>query len=134
MKSPLSCDTTLITDASPLTSADNPESLTSPSCSLMLPPEAQKKMKAWIRSRHLICEGNFFVFATADFPTAERFSDCVQALGGTVISIEPADKIWIGQRQVFLYHAKASLHTPHHKLKQYWWKYGSFTHRFDNKP
>jgi phycoerythrin-associated linker protein len=100
----------------------------------MLPPEAHKKMQGWIRSRHLICSGNFFVFQTVDYSAVERFSDCVVALGGTLISVEPIDKIWMGdRRQVFLYQARASLHTPCHNLKQYWLKYGSFRTRFDQQ-
>lgn len=47
----------------------------------MLPPEAQKKMQCWIRSRHLICSGNFFVFETVDYAAVERFSDCITTLG-----------------------------------------------------
>lgn len=98
----------------------------------MLPPEAQKKMQCWIRSRHLICSGNFFIFETVDYSAVERFSDCVEGLGGTFISVEPVDKIWMGDhRQVLLYRAKASMHLPCHTLKQYWIKYGSFRTRFD---
>nr|WP_231662411.1 CpeR family transcriptional regulator [Pseudanabaena sp. 'Roaring Creek'] len=100
----------------------------------MLPPEAQKKMQSWIRSRHLICSGNFFVFETLDYSAVERFSDCVIALGGTVINVDAADKVWIGDhRQVVLYRSKASLHTPHHQLNQYWIKYGNFRTRFDEQ-
>lgn len=98
----------------------------------MLPPEAQKKMQGWIRSRHLICSGNFFVFETMDYGMIERFSTCVSALGGTVIAVDTTGKVWIGNhRQVLLYQVKASLHTPNHKLKQYWIKYGNFRTRFD---
>jgi phycoerythrin-associated linker protein len=98
----------------------------------MLPPEAQKKMQCWVRSRHLICSGNFFIFETVDYSAVERFSDCVEVLGGTFISVEPVDKIWMGDhRQVLLYRAKASMHLPCHTLKQYWIKYGSFRTRFD---
>jgi phycoerythrin-associated linker protein len=98
----------------------------------MLPPEAQKKMQCWIRSRHLVCSGNFFVFETVDYGAIDRFSDCVTVLGGTVISVDPVDKIWMGDhRQVILYRAKASLHAPCHELKQYWLKYGGFRSRFD---
>jgi phycoerythrin-associated linker protein len=98
----------------------------------MLPPEAEKKMQCWIRSRHLICSGNFFVFETVDYSAVDRFSECVAGLGGTVISVEPVDKIWMGDhRQVILYRARASLHTPCHALKQYWLKYGGFRSRFD---
>ncbi|MDJ0735012.1 MAG: CpeR family transcriptional regulator [Nostocaceae cyanobacterium] len=98
----------------------------------MLPPQAQKKMQCWIRSRHLICSGNFFIFETVDYAAVERFSECITALGGAFISVDAVDKIWMGDhRQVILYRAKASLHTPCHDLKQYWIKYGSFHTRFD---
>lgn len=100
----------------------------------MLPPLASKKMQAWIRSRHLICSGNFFIFETLEYSTVERFEECVKGLGGTFISVEPVRKVWIGNhRQVILYQAKASLHTPHHDLKQYWIKYGGFYTRFDDR-
>ncbi len=100
----------------------------------MLPPVAQKKMQGWIRSRHLVCSGHFFVFETVDYSAVERFTECVTVLGGTLISVEPIDKIWMGgHRQVILYQAKASLHTPCHDLRQYWIKYGSFRTRFDGR-
>jgi phycoerythrin-associated linker protein len=97
----------------------------------MLPPIAEKKLQAWIRSRHVICAGNFFIFETIDYAAIDRFSECVAALGGTIISVDSIGKIWIGERQVVLYQTKASLHTPQHQLKQYWIKYGSFRTRFD---
>ena len=101
----------------------------------MLPPQAEKKMKAWIRSRHLICSGNFFVLETVEFSTIDRFTNCVESLGGTVISVTPLRKVWIGNhRQVVLYQAKASLHTPHHNLNVYWYKNGSYRTRFDERP
>lgn len=51
-----------------------------------------------------------------------------------MIAVEPLKKIWIGNhRRVVLYRAKASLHTPHHELNQYWMKYGSFRTRFDER-
>jgi phycoerythrin-associated linker protein len=100
----------------------------------MLPPEARKKMQSWIRSRHLICSGNFFIFQTVDYSAIERYDEYIKALGGTLISVAPIDKVWIGDhRQVILYEAKASLHTPCHDLKQYWLKYGSFHTRFDQR-
>jgi len=100
----------------------------------MLPPVARKKMQAWIRSRHLICSGHFYIFETLEYSTVERFEECVKSFGGTLISVEPTRKVWIGDhRQVILYQAKASLHTPHHELKQYWIKYGGFHTRFDER-
>lgn len=101
----------------------------------MLPPESEKKMQGWIRSRHLICSGSFFVFETVDYGAIERFSNCVATLGGSIIAVDPVDKIWMGNhRQVMLYRVRASLLTPSHKLKQYWIKYGSFRTRFDANP
>jgi phycoerythrin-associated linker protein len=100
----------------------------------ILPPVADKKLQAWIRSRHLICSGNFFVFETVDYTAIERFTECITALGGTLICVECVGKFWIGDhRQVVLYRAKASIHTPCHDLKQYWIKYGSFYTRFDER-
>jgi phycoerythrin-associated linker protein len=100
----------------------------------VLPPTAEKKIQCWIRSRHVICSGNFFVFETVDYSAIERFIACIQALGGTVISVDPISKLWMGDhRQVILYRVKASLHTPHHDLKQYWIKYGNFRTRFDQQ-
>jgi phycoerythrin-associated linker protein len=98
----------------------------------LLPPVAENKIQCWIRSRHVICSGNFFVFETVDYSAVERFTDCIMTLGGSVISVDSVGKIWIGNhRQVILYRVKASLHTPHHDLKQYWFKYGSLRTRFD---
>lgn len=98
----------------------------------MLPPVARRKMQAWIRSRHLICSGSFFLFETLDYTAVERFEQCVISLGGSLISVEPSRRIWMGNhRQVILYQAKASLHTPHHELQQYWYKHGSLKTRFD---
>jgi phycoerythrin-associated linker protein len=126
------------TSAVPATSAKPPSAQLSANSTKattgMLPPEAEKKMQGWIRSRHLICSGNFYIFETVDYSAIERFDDCIVTLGGTLISVEPTGKIWMGaHRQVVLYQAKASLHTPCHDLKQYWIKYGSYRTRFDER-
>jgi phycoerythrin-associated linker protein len=100
----------------------------------MLPPIANKKMQAWIRTRHLICSGSFFVLETLEYTTVERFEECVKCLGGSLIVVDPIKRVWIGShRQVLLYRAKASLHTPNHDLRQYWIKYGGFYTRFDER-
>ncbi|MDJ0692691.1 MAG: CpeR family transcriptional regulator [Xenococcaceae cyanobacterium MO_188.B32] len=101
----------------------------------MLPPVARKKMQAWIRSRHLICAGNFFLFETLEYSAVERFEACINSLGGTLITVESVKHLWMGNhRRIILYQAKASLHTPHHNLKQYWFKYGGLHTRFDDSP
>lgn len=100
----------------------------------MLPPEASKKLRVWIRSRHLICEGSFFIFETVENSAIERFSDCIRSLGGTVISVQPVKKVWIGNhRQVLLQRVKASLLIPNNDLKQYWIKFGGVRTRFDER-
>jgi phycoerythrin-associated linker protein len=98
----------------------------------MLPLDAQKKIQSWIRSRHLIYDGNFLVFESVDNSAVDRFTECIEALGGTLISVESASRIWMGEhRQIVLYRAKASLFTPWPDVKNYWLKYGSFRTRFD---
>jgi phycoerythrin-associated linker protein len=98
----------------------------------MLLPNACQKMKTWIRSRHLIFSGQFLIFETLDYATVERFEECVLSLGGCFISVEHTKSVWMGDHhKVILYQAKASLHTPHHELRQYWFKHGSFRTRFD---
>lgn len=105
-----------------------------PARTQMLPPVARKKMQAWIRSRHLICSGNFFIFETVEYSAIERFEQCVTSLGGTLISVDPVKRVWMGNhRQVILYQARASLHTPHHDLRQYWFKYGRFSTKFEER-
>lgn len=100
----------------------------------MYPLQAEKKLESWIRSRHLICSGSFFILETVEYSTVDRFVECVETLGGTLIAVDSVKKLWIGtHRQVILYRAKVSLNTPHHSLRQYWSKYGSFYTRFDER-
>jgi phycoerythrin-associated linker protein len=95
---------------------------------------AIKKLQTWIKSYHLICEGNFFVLETVESSMVERFEQYITILGGSLISVESIKKIPRGNhRQVILYQAKASLHTPHHDLKEYWEKHGSFCSKFSYK-
>jgi phycoerythrin-associated linker protein len=69
-----------------------------------------------------------------EYSAVERFTECVTCLGGALIGVNSIKKIWIGHhRQVILYQAKASLHTPGHELKQYWIKYGGFYTKFDDR-
>ena len=76
----------------------------------MLPLQAKKKMQSWIRSRHLICSGNFFIFETLEYSTLDRFAQCVTTLGGALISVRKAKIIMLGNhRKVVLYRAKFCL-------------------------
>lgn len=101
----------------------------------MLPLLARKKMQTWIRSRHLICSGNFLLFETLGYSTVERFEACIKSLGGTLINVKLVKHLCIGnQRRIILYQAKATLHTPNQDLKKYWFKYGGLHTRFDDSP
>lgn len=99
----------------------------------MLPPIAKKKMQGWIRSRHLICSGNIFIFETFDCATIEKFEECITSLGGKLICVNASKKVWRGShRRVILYQARAKLDVNNHSLKQYWYEKGSFYTRFDD--
>ena len=100
------------------------------------PLSATKKLQIWIKSRHLICAGHFFVLETVEYSMVERFEEYISILGGTLISVESIKRIFIGNhRQVILYQAKASLYNPnpHHDLKEYWYKYGALSTRFSQR-
>lgn len=98
------------------------------------PTCAIKKLKIWIKSHHLICEGNFFVLQTVEYSMVERFEKYIAMLGGSLISVESTKKISRGNhRQVILYQARASLHTPNHDLREYWQKYGGLCSKFEKQ-
>ena len=99
----------------------------------MLPSLARKKIQTWIRSRHLICSGNFFLLETLGYSTVEQFEACINSLGGTLITVKLVKHLWIGNhRRIILYQAKATLHNPHQDLKKYWFKHGGLHTRFDD--
>lgn len=100
----------------------------------IIPSLAIKKLQTWIKSRHLICSANFFVLQTVEYSMIERFEEYITTLGGSLISVESLKKVPIGNhRQVILYQAKASLHTPHHQLKEYWQRYGGISSKFEQR-
>ncbi|BAQ61069.1 CpeR homolog [Geminocystis sp. NIES-3708] len=98
------------------------------------PSLATKKLQTWIKSRHLICSGNFFVLETVEYSMIERFEEYITILGGSLISVESIKKVPMGNhRQVILYQVKASLHTPNHQLKEYWQRYGAISSKFEQR-
>ena len=57
--------------------------------------EAEKQLKTWIRSQHLICEGTDFIFETVDQTHLEKFERCIEAIGGRVRKLQlPATGRW----------------------------------------
>jgi len=98
----------------------------------MIHPVAEKKLRSWVRSRHLICSCNYFVFESPEYTSIELFGDCIGTFGGSLSRVQRVGKIQVGnRRQLMLYRAKASLLIPNHSLKQYWIRHGSFHTRFD---
>ena len=59
--------------------------------------EAEKQLKTWIRSQHLICEGTDFIFETVDQTHLEKFERCIEAIGGRVRKIAAAGNCRWGQ-------------------------------------
>jgi phycoerythrin-associated linker protein len=101
---------------------------------ILLPPTATKKMQEWIDSKYLICSGNFFVFESLEYSQIEHFEECIASLGGTLISVEPIERIWnVNRRKKILYQAKASLQAFDRDLRQYWLKYGNSQSIFAQK-
>jgi len=95
---------------------------------------AIRKLQTWIKSKHLICSGSFFLLETVEYSMVERFETYIKVLGGTLISVDSSKRVLIGNhRQVILYQAKASLHTPHHDLRGYWTENGSNFTYFDER-
>lgn len=95
---------------------------------------AIRKLQTWIKSKHLICSGSFFILETVEYSMIERFECYLEVLGGTLINVDSSRKINRGNhRQVILYQAKASLHTPHHDLKEYWQENGCHHTYFDER-
>ncbi len=100
----------------------------------MSPLVATTKMQGWIRSRHLIYSGNFVILETLEYSMVDSFCECVEALGGILISVGPFRKALISNhRKAILYQGKASLPNPHYDLKQYWLNHGSPSSRFDGQ-
>ncbi|WP_069790609.1 hypothetical protein A5482_004695 [Cyanobacterium sp. IPPAS B-1200] len=95
---------------------------------------AIRKLQTWIKSKHLICSGSFFILETVEYSMIERFETFIRVLGGTLITVDSSKRILIGNhRKVILYQAKASLHTPHHDLRDYWKENGCNYTYFDER-
>lgn len=94
--------------------------------------EADKQMKAWIRSQHLICEGSDFIFETVDQTQLEKFETCLESLGGRVRLVKAVGNWPMGPRRSFkILRAVASVPRPGgENLVTYWAKRGSKTTRY----
>ena len=94
--------------------------------------DAEKQLKAWIRSQHLICEGTDFIFETVDQTHLEKFECCIEELGGKVRKVSAAGNWPMGPRRTFkILRATAAVPRPGGEhLVTYWAKRGTKRTRY----
>ena len=83
---------------------------------------AEKQLRAWIRSQHLICIGTDFIFETVDQAQLERFECCLEAIGGRLQDIKAVGNWPMGDNRCFkILRARASVPRPGGEpLVEYW--------------
>ena len=94
--------------------------------------DAQKQLKNWIRSHHLICQGTDFVFETVDQAQLDRFEQCIIEYGGYVRLVRAVGNWPMGPNRSFkLLRAVASVPRPGAEdLVHYWASRGSVSTRY----
>ncbi|TGG83840.1 MAG: CpeR family transcriptional regulator [Aphanocapsa feldmannii 288cV] len=96
------------------------------------PSQATAKLKGWMRSRHLICCGHFFVMESVDQSLIDRFCNCIEILGGTLITVEASGRWAMGPgRHVVVLRARATLLGRSSELITYWAERGGRHTRFE---
>ena len=74
---------------------------------------SENQLRVWIRSQHLICLGTDFIFETVDQAQLERFERCLEAIGGSIRTVEDVGNWPIGpNRALKILRATASLPKP----------------------
>ena len=93
---------------------------------------AIQQFRSWIRSQHLICEGQDFIFETIDHSQLERFEACLNMIGGQVRSVRAIGNCPMGPRRTFkILRADAAVPRPKGlEIQRYWAERGSFQTRF----
>lgn len=94
--------------------------------------EIEKLLKGWIRSQHLICLSNQFVFETVDQTALEKFEHCIVLLGGQIRSITAIGNWPMGPHRSFKILRAIAL-IPKNTSKNlviYWAKRGSINTRY----
>ena len=93
---------------------------------------AEKQLKTWIRSQHLICVGTDFVFETVDQSHLDKFEQCIENLGGHIRTVSAAGNWPMGPRRTFkILRATAAVPRPGGEdLVTYWAKRGSTRTRY----
>ena len=62
---------------------------------------AIQQFRSWIRSQHLVCQGQDFIFETIDHSQLERFEACLNMLDGHVRSVRAIGNWPMGPRRTF---------------------------------
>ena len=97
-----------------------------------LPPRALQRIKGWMRSRHVVCKGHFLVMESLEQGAIDRFSACVEALGGSLIGVEACGRWTVGNRNLVVLRARASLMSGYWpELVGFWAENGAPYSRFD---
>jgi phycoerythrin-associated linker protein len=93
---------------------------------------AEKQLRTWIRSQHLICQGTDFIFETVDQAQLERFESCLGAMGGRVREVKAVGNWPMGPNRSFkILRAIASVPRPGgEELVQYWASRGANKTRY----
>ena len=74
---------------------------------------AEKQLRTWIRSQHLICQGTDFIFETVDQAQLERFESCLGSMGGRVREVKAVGNWPMGPNRSFkILRAIASVPRP----------------------
>jgi phycoerythrin-associated linker protein len=94
--------------------------------------KARKQLRSWIRSQHLICLGQDFIFETVDQMQLERFEACLKVIGGEVRVVVAVGNWPMGPRRTFkILRAIAPVPRPRGlEVQRYWANHGSFQTRF----
>ena len=94
--------------------------------------DAEKYMRSWIRTQHLICFDQDFIFETVDQSHLERFERSLAVLGGKIRSVEAVGNWPMGIGRAFkILRAKALVPRPGaEKIVEYWAKQGSTSTRY----
>ena len=94
--------------------------------------DAEKQLKAWIRSQHLICVGTDFIFETVDQSQLEKFERCIELLGGRIRSVSAAGNWPMGPNRTFkILRANAPVPRPGvEAIVTYWAKRGTSQTRY----
>ena len=100
--------------------------------SLQADRPAIKQFQSWIRSQHLICKGQDFIFETIDHSQLERFEACLKMIDGQVRSVRAIGNWPMGPRRTFkILRVEAAVPRPKGlEIQRYWAERGSFQTRF----